>query len=244
MRRPLIAIDIGNTRIKAAIQSGENCHIEYLASPRDLSSFLQRHRPRAVIAASVRIDEKEIREILTPRDFPLTVFSSAVPLPFSLRYDPATDVGADRLAAAYWAWKRLAPPQQGLVIIAGTCITYNVITPAAFLGGAISPGLTMRLQSMHAFTHRLPRVPPPRSAPSLDHPAGTTPENLQLGALGGMIGEMEGFVRRWEKTMGSLRTWGSGGDWTYICSHLSKITHVPHLVLKGLLEYLRDEVLR
>src|SRR3546814_6230649 len=87
-------------------------------------------------------------------------------------YRTPETLGADRLAAVIGAGSSqvLSQPIQAatslsdtgsprLVIAAGTCITYNFVNGRnQFLGGAISPGLHMRLQAMHTFTGKLPLI--------------------------------------------------------------------------------------
>ena len=241
---PLIAIDIGNTRIKAGILHHSQLDVHDLPSVEALPPFLRQHRPRAVIAASVSTDETALRQALQAWTPHLTIFSAGVSLPFTIDYHPPHTPGTDRLAAAYWAWKRLHADELGMVILAGTCITYTLIDRHAFIGGAISPGLTMRLRAMHEFTARLPRADIPPTDFPLSSPARSTIENLQLGALGGIIGEVEGFIRQWKPPDRPFHIWISGGDGPYICSHFPHAEYVSHIVIRGLLEYLYDEVLR
>ena len=45
------------------------------------------------------------------------------------------------------------------MIDAGTCITFDLLlADGRYIGGNISPGLSMRLAAMHAHTARLPLV--------------------------------------------------------------------------------------
>ena len=49
------------------------------------------------------------------------------------------------------------PNQNRLVIDAGTCITYDYINAKdEYLGGAISPGLSIRYKSLNNYTSKLP----------------------------------------------------------------------------------------
>jgi type III pantothenate kinase len=56
------------------------------------------------------------------------------------------------------------PAQDSLVVSIGTCITYSLLAKNnAFRGGAISPGVDLRLRSLHEFTDKLPLVQSRRS---------------------------------------------------------------------------------
>ena len=43
-----------------------------------------------------------------------------------------------------------------MVIDLGTCLTVDAVEDQSFIGGAISPGIDLRLRSMYAGTHSLP----------------------------------------------------------------------------------------
>ncbi|MBQ2362896.1 MAG: type III pantothenate kinase, partial [Bacteroidaceae bacterium] len=65
-------------------------------------------------------------------------------------------MGADRVAADIGA-RSIYSDRPLLVIDAGTCITFDVIdTDGTILGGAISPGIHLRLKAMHEHTAALP----------------------------------------------------------------------------------------
>src|SRR5690606_15055978 len=79
---------------------------------------------------------------------PFFVLTAQTALPIALNYHTPHTLGMDRIAAAVGAWHRF-PDQNVLVIDAGSCVTYDLVTAAGFFeGGVISPGLRMRFRAM------------------------------------------------------------------------------------------------
>lgn len=78
------------------------------------------------------------------------------PIPIKNNYKTPETLGKDRIAVSvggklYYTDKNL------FIINTGTCITYNFINSEnEFLGGAISPGVNMRLKALNLFTAKLP----------------------------------------------------------------------------------------
>src|SRR5699024_11592030 len=82
--------------------------------------------------------------------------SPDVPVPFKNRYQSPQTLGLDRIALAAAAVTKY-PHKNILVIDAGTCVTYDIITAdKEYLGGAISAGLNMRFRALNSFTADLP----------------------------------------------------------------------------------------
>ncbi len=77
-------------------------------------------------------------------------------VPFKNLYETPKTLGVDRIALAAAAIEQY-PKKNVLVIDAGTCITFDFInSEKEYLGGAISPGITMRYKALHNFTSKLP----------------------------------------------------------------------------------------
>ena len=71
-------------------------------------------------------------------------------------YDSRGSLGADRVAAAAGALSSVPV----LVVDAGTAVTEDLVADGRFLGGNISPGLSLRFRALNGFTSRLPLVDP------------------------------------------------------------------------------------
>ncbi len=235
------AIDIGNTHIKIGIPSSDGLNIFRVDSVEEALAQLRHAKVSHAIVASVRNNNTQLFEQLNAANITSLPFTAAMPLPFKPSYQGRP--GADRLAAAYWAWKRISEVSAALIIIIGSCITYTLLNRKQWLDGAISPGLTMRLRAMHHFTDRLPQVQLPKSQDLSTTPALSTTASLQKGALHGVIHEVKGFIHQWQAIHPHLQIYLSGGDALYICHHISDAEHVTEVVVRGLLEYVHDHVL-
>ncbi len=238
MKKKLV-IDIGNTRIKAGVFEDKLIKSSWFSLVSDLSGFLgkiQEETPfQAGILSSVRDVPSEIEAIT--RSVPgFLMLHEGTHVPLKNAYETPQTLGKDRLAASCGA-AALFPGSALLVINAGTCITYDLISAeGTYLGGSISPGLQMRLQALHTFTGRLPLLPlePP---PPL--PGKNTRDSILTGAVRGALLEAEGMIAAYEESQHPLTVVISGGDGSFFENQLkSGIFVVPDLVLTGLNEIL------
>lgn len=158
--------------------------------------------------------------------------NGSTPLPIKLNYETPHTLGADRIAAACGAWQ-LSEGSNVLVVVAGTCITYNLVDSGGnFLGGAISPGVHMRLQSMHSFTGKLPLISAEGDFPVIGK---STETSLRSGAINGTISELEGMIFRYSQEFTDLKVLITGGDGQVLAEGLKNgIFARPELIAQGL----------
>ena len=138
-------------------------------------------------------------------------------LPFTSDYDPFENLGIDRMvglaAAAY-----LFPREDILIIDAGTCITYDLMTAKAHhVGGVISPGLIMRYKAMHSFTHQLPNLE--IQAPS-SFPPTNTEEAMHHGVISSVVAEIKALISRFETSTPTFKIILTGGDAGFLSKRL------------------------
>src|SRR5690606_40888749 len=114
-----------------------------------------------------------------------------------------------------------------------TFVNYNFVNKFhEFIGGAISPGLEMRLKAMSHFTAKLPLVEADANVPLLGYDTKT---NLQTGAVMGMVYEIDGFINDYAARFSNFNVLLTGGDIVHLGSHLkNKIFADPDLIFKGL----------
>ncbi|MFH1159430.1 MAG: type III pantothenate kinase [bacterium] len=154
------------------------------------------------------------------------------PVPLVNLYKNPARLGKDRLACAV-AGSRLFEGFPVLVVNAGTCITYDLVNAQnEYLGGAISPGLAMRLKVMHTFTSKLPLV-------TLTDPetmtGDTTRSSMLSGAVNGTAAEVKGMILKYRKLYPGLQVILSGGDMEFLEKLLKiRIFAFPNIVLIGL----------
>ena len=219
-----ILLDIGNTRLKAStadcnsIYPNENwldftdIAEEILVSNVAGSDALPKEVARSPKCKFLTWQSPEAREWL--KDIP-------------------AGLGADRVAADIGA-RSMMPEHTLLIIDAGTCLTFDVIgRDGTILGGAISPGINLRLRAMHEHTAALPLLDAEGEHPVLGY---DTPTSMRSGARNGIRWEIEGYIRTMQKMYPDLHVFMTGGDDMEFPEDLQHIiTREPLLVQKGLL---------
>ena len=226
-----LVIDIGNTRIKAALFHGDDLVVEYFFEEFDqaLSSFSDLEFD-ACLVSSVGLTASELTERLP---FSFRMLTPITPLPISNGYATPKTLGLDRIAAAVGAWK-LTGKKATLAIDLGSCITVEFVDElGVYRGGAISPGLSMRAKAMNSFTARLPLVEVLRMPAS---PTGdTTISCMQAGIWYGIAYELAGQIDYYRLKIPEITVYICGGD-SQSFDSLAKdhIFVVPNLVLHGL----------
>ncbi len=227
-----LVIDIGNTRIKAAVFDGKKliaCHIIKSFKKSFFSALINRYAIRAVIFSSVVKEEK----ILGASEI-LQVFylNHNTALPIVNDYATPATLGTDRLANACGA-ALLFKNKNCLILDAGTCLKFDLITADAhYKGGAISPGLNMRYKALHDYTGRLPLV---KQTDNVALTGNTTQTSIASGVQNGIIAEAEYLIAEYKKLYKGLKVVVTGGDMTFFADRLK--THIfaaPDLTLVGL----------
>lgn len=238
-----LAIDMGNTRIKAALFDRAALRQTYQFS--DWSALLpvvDEHTVTQAIVSSVG-PVRQVQALGRRLPIPLLVLDGTTPLPFVNTYETPATLGTDRLAAVAGAQQQ-HPQQNALAIDAGTCITYDLIDRAGcYQGGLISPGVQMRRQAMHTFTARLPLVEADGAPFSLTE--RSTASALRSGALGGAAAEISQMIRMYGDKFPDLRVVISGGDAPALINAIRPehpVTVVPNLILIGLNRILQHYV--
>lgn len=217
----LLAVDIGNTKIKAAVFEvnalKEKFVFEKNEAEKKIKKIFEQHQKIvSVILSSVGNREKEIVAELK-KYAPVTVIDHEFSFPFINKYATPATLGVDRMVLAAGAVLQF-PGQNRLVLDAGTCITYDFVDRNNhYLGGAISPGLQMRYDAMHNFTAKLPLLYP--ETPST-YIGDSTNSSLHSGAVNGFVYEIEGFIKEYSRDYEDLTVILTGGDAEFLAKRL------------------------
>ncbi|RYJ43371.1 type III pantothenate kinase [Flavobacterium beibuense] len=217
----LLAVDIGNTKIKAAVFEvnalKEKFVFEKNEAEKKIKKIFEQHQKIvSVILSSVGNREKEIVAELK-KYAPVTVIDHEFSFPFINKYATPATLGVDRMVLAAGAVLQF-PEQNRLVLDAGTCITYDFVDRNNhYLGGAISPGLQMRYDAMHNFTAKLPLLYP--ETPST-YIGDSTNSSLHSGAVNGFVYEIEGFIKEYSRDYEDLTVILTGGDAEFLAKRL------------------------
>lgn len=226
----------------ALFQAGQMCGWWNVATL-DLENELERWRKEVTISEPLQIgwmSVGRVREIETlpvwealGEDVIFRHISARMELPVINRYQTPETLGTDRVVAVIGA-RSIVPDQGVLVIDAGTAITYDFASKAGeYLGGGISPGMSMRFRALHEFTAGLPLVNP---VEKINLVGGSTVESMQSGVINGLIEEIEGVIRRYRATFGQeINVFLTGGDMHYFENHLKNINFADaYLTHKGI----------
>jgi type III pantothenate kinase len=229
-----ICFDFGNTRLKAGVfvdSALEELIVLSDESPEALRSLIDRLQPQKTILSSVVNHDEEIEKLLIAKTS-FHKLSYLSKLPFTTPVAKPETIGADRLALAAAA-VHLFPGKNNLVIGLGTCVTYNFINKKnELIGGAISPGLEMRLKALNHYTAKLPLIKADWNVPVIGYDTNT---NILSGVVIGMAKEIDGFINSYAEKFGNFNALLTGGDLAYLASHLkNQIFADPELIFKGL----------
>ena len=230
-----LCIDIGNTRIKMGYFVAQQLVDTLVVHKKKIElaeNFLTNQKIENVIFSSVSGPLPELIRKWLPSGTKVLELDHKINWPFQVAYLSPETLGKDRLAAVAGA-DALFPRSNCLVIDAGTCVTYDLLTDQrVYLGGNISPGWQMRLDAMHHFTAKLPR--PTALAPS-EWIGKSTESALQNGALQGLLWEIEGYIRQTTVDFTSINVILTGGDADFFAKKLKRKIFVnQNLVLWGL----------
>jgi type III pantothenate kinase len=239
---PLFLLDAGNTRLKAALYGPGEDRIfrEFLNSDTGGIENLLRDWGRfPTMVCSSRGNEASLRASLSGSS---VYFLDWEMVPgFRPAYAQPETMGKDRLASIAGALARF-PGRALCVADAGTCLTTDFLSPEGLhLGGTISPGLEMRLQSLQAFTGSLPRVAAAGPLPGLGNSTETC---IRSGAAGGLILELDSLVSSTRARFGLVfELVLTGGDAKFLADRLKTDNFVaPHLVFEGLFAVLKSRI--
>lgn len=227
-------IDQGNSSYKFGVFDGDT--LVHSSTGTDLGALVEQAKrlfpdiTRGMVSSVGTLEHLSVLE----RDDTVawTFFSADTAVPLRNLYHTPHTLGLDRLAAAAGA-AGLFPAQDVLVIDAGTAVTYEYVSAAGeYLGGNISPGLSMRFRALHTFTAKLPLLDP--GAPPLPY-GQDTHSAMRLGVEQGMVYEIEGAVNHFLSLFPGGIAVITGGDAGFFDKKLKcRIFALPDLVLIGL----------
>ena len=235
-----LVIDIGNTKAKAAIFQRDSL-LKTISFPIKLLvseiKKLQKEFPitKGMLSSVAFISSNEIVKLQSI--LPFEILSSKTKLPFKNLYKTPKTLGVDRVALVAYGVKKY-PSKDVLLIDAGTCITFDFVNAKKeYLGGAISPGIEMRYKALHTFTSNLPLL---EKESTQNEIGNTTNESIHIGVIRGVLQEIEGIIRQYQKKYPNLTIVLTGGDHNFLAKQLkSSIFATSNFLLYGLNELLK-----
>lgn len=250
-QRALVAVDIGNSRLKFGLYPGPSN--EPLPAPSrslDLTSqqsfdpldeWLAPHTIETTswwIASVNRPHTTLLLDWLRNRaERPQVTLVASGDLPLTVSLPRPDMVGIDRLLGAVAANRLRAADRPAVVIDLGTAITVDLVAAdGSFQGGAILPGIGLSARALHQFTDLLPLLdmaalaePPPALGTSTD-------SALRSGLYWGAVGGCRELIARLTHDVGQPpQVFLTGGAAPTVAGLLTDdAVYVPHLVLGGI----------
>ncbi len=162
---------------------------------------------------------------------PLAV-SPGIKTGMPIRYNNPKEVGADRIVNAVGAFEKYK--KELIIIDFGTATTFDYVSAdGEYLGGTITPGVMISLESLCEKASKLPRVElmKPKTVIGKD-----TVSSMQSGIFYGYVSLVNGMVEKIKKEMKSdPMVIATGGLASLISSSAKSVDKVEaHLTLDGL----------
>jgi type III pantothenate kinase len=238
-----LALDIGNTLQKIAVFFHDECVFCKsfpVITEKILQSVFHQFSIQNSIVSSVAGLDEQVSGFLTANTQFLH-YSHKTKLPITILYQSATTLGLDRIANAAGA-AALFPEKNVLSIQAGTCIVLDFVNEKGeYIGGSISPGIQMRLESLHKKTKNLPLLSVVEHHPGIL--GNNTNSSIYCGVTNGVGYEIDGFIEAYKAQFDNLIVLLTGGDMAYMQKLIKNtIFAAPNLVLKGLHEIIKYNV--
>ncbi|MBC8296670.1 MAG: type III pantothenate kinase [Flavobacteriaceae bacterium] len=214
-----LALDIGNSFLKAGIFKNNNL-INYYEFNREyysnIKSILDKTPITHSIASNVSESNNKLIELLSNKTN-LIKFNSSLKVPFKNCYQTKNTLGKDRIALVSNASKEY-PKENVLLIDLGSCITFDFLNSKnEYLGGSISPGLSMRYKSLNSYTANLPLINPKE----IDYFIGrNTEDSIHSGIINGIVGELNSAIDKYKSQFKEIRIILTGGDSKFLFNRI------------------------
>ena len=244
----LLALDIGNTRLKWAHYASPQPGAALLAQGAEFLENIDKladgvwaalAQPTHILGSVVAGDavKRRVEEQMEMWDIaPQWVVASESEAGLSNGYDYPSRLGADRGVAMIGAYHRmlaLGQPRPMVVVMVGTAVTVEAISPdGRFLGGFILPGHGIMLRALESGTAGL-HVPTGDVCP---FPTNTS-DALTSGGTFAIAGAVECMVQHVRQHCGAepMCVMTGGAGWKMAPSMTRPFELVDNLIFDGLL---------
>ena len=208
-----LAIDVGNTLIKLGVFNSGKLKFKKTCIKNDFLRTLNEISEafpiiqKCIVSSVANLSEHQLLKL--QHQFDALILNHQTKVPFTNKYETPQTLGIDRIALVSAAAKEYAG-KNVLVIDAGTCITYDFLNSKnEYMGGAISPGISLRYKALHTFTEKLPLLE--ATNPNL-FVGNTTATSMHSGVVNGVLYEIDGYISMYRKNYDNLTVILTGGD--------------------------------
>ena len=225
----VFVLDGGNTHLKLGTFVGQQLvETKRFQERASLDNYLS----TGDIVVIANVGERQLQQDLIDIGCQVYTVSNMHPLPFANAYNTPSTLGIDRLCNIV-AVHENHPNRNSLVIDAGTCIKFDFIDAlGTYHGGSISPGISLRYQSLHEHTSQLPLLTPTLAWDVL----GTSSEaSIHSGVMGSVKAEINWRIQEFNNRYEDLIIYLTGGDAHYFdLGQKNDIFVDENLTLKGI----------
>ena len=231
-----LVIDVGNSLVKLAVFEDtkliykKTVELDFILKHVDLLRKEFKNINKTIISSVGKLKNSDITYL--NRNFDLVELNSTTKLPFKNCYETPNTLGMDRVALVSAAIQQNTKSNV-LIIDAGTCITYDFVSDKnEYLGGAISPGIRMRYQSLNNLTAKLPLLETEEPKNIIGN---STNNSIHSGVVYGVLKEIEGVIDAYRLNYKDLTVILTGGDTNFLSKQLkSSIFANSNFLLEGL----------
>jgi len=243
----ILVVDVGNTHTDIGIFDGDKLYHSTISTRPDRTRdeycvFLheifnmhkfKKHVKGAIISSVVPQTTQDMAKAINILfNVDVIQVEPGIKTGITIKYDSPKEVGADRIVNAVAAYHEF---KTNLIVVDyGTAITFDVVSSKGeYMGGAISPGISIASEALSEKTAKLPKV-------SLVLPPSVIGKNtvssIQSGLVYGYISMVEGMIKRIKKEIGSKAVVvATGGQAGFFHRCVPSIDYLrPHLTLYGL----------
>ncbi|MGB9111155.1 MAG: type III pantothenate kinase [Acidimicrobiales bacterium] len=185
-----------------------------------------------VVSSSVPSLTSAMREMSTTWfRVPFVVIGPGIRTGMPILYDNPREVGADRIANGVGAADLFGGP--AIVVDFGTSTNFDVVSSSGeYMGGAIAVGLEVSMDALFEHAAALPHIE--LVAPSVAIGRSTV-TSMQIGAIFGHAGLVDGICRRIVNEIGEATVIGTGGLVEVVAPYTEYVREIePWLTLHGL----------
>ena len=235
-----LVLDVGNSLLKIALFEKSELIQKFKFSgnyKRNIEDIISKYKVTHSIISNVgRIDDSTIN--ILKESTSLLLVSNQLKIPFKNLYKSKNTLGQDRLALVSAAAFNF-PNENVLIVDVGSCITYDFKNNNnEYLGGGISPGISMRFKSLNTFTSNLPLI----DFDNIHKLIGNNTKNsINSGVINGTISEINGIIQQYCEEFKNIRIILTGGDSNFLLKRIkNSIFADQNFLLIGLNKLLED----
>tara|TARA_Y100000994_G_scaffold235929_1_gene226070 strand:+ start:510 stop:1229 length:720 start_codon:yes stop_codon:yes gene_type:complete len=229
-----LVLDLGNTNVKWAVLDKDKIIDYKIICDFSIDELIQIRLKypsiNNICCAHSGIFRQSIKKFCKEFKIKYLAVNHSCNLPIKIYYDTPKTLGADRIALCVGA--HMTNPGNKLIIDIGTCITYDLLIQNKYIGGQISPGVYMRLNSLYRDTANLPKL----NFDIISQDIGkTTKDSILIGVYEGILFEIEGIIQKHKLRYPDMKVFLTGGDSNLFKKRIKHINFInPYLLMEGL----------